>query len=117
MAKSPVFHCKCCGASMEPKKMRPVTTWSGLNETETHKDSIEAFPRDEWEELCNSCIRSIRSSNIDLSKNFDNDNTLYSSVYVDKKEVPDWFKTDQPERRLDVEFEYVDYVYNGLVND
>lgn len=109
---SPVFRCVCCDAEMEPKKRYPVTTATGQMYSQ-HSDPIEKFPRDEWEDLCPKCIQSIRNTNADLSNLYGNQDKHLWTTPVRLDHSQDRMETECSELRLDVEFSYVNRMYEG----
>lgn len=58
--------CSACNSQFTPNKKKPVTTWSGEMNS-VFADKIEDFPVKDKEDLCNSCIASIRNMNSDLT--------------------------------------------------
>lgn len=118
MSKSPCFHCVCCDSPMEPKKKRPLTTATGDMKS-VYSDAIPDFPYDEWEDLCNTCIRTIRDVNADLSSLHGNkEKGLYHfnpPVRIENQQ--DNMEEECAETRLDIPSRYVSYVYNGVLDD
>lgn len=129
---SPVFWCKACGASMRPKKRKPVTTWEG-DLVMTTSVYVKDFPTNEWEDLCTNCRGSIKNHNADLSDNAkkngweiynninnscqDSENpfTMYRPVRLDNHQ--DKMEEECSDLRMDVESRYTEQVYQGLLEE
>lgn len=121
----PVFWCKACGASMRPKKRKPVTTFMGEMES-VYSEPVKDFPRNEWEDMCPVCIGEIRNYNADMSKA---DKDIhgskkfmtwtpfheYNPVRLDNGQ--DKMEEECSELRMDVEFRYSQSVYDGSINE
>ena len=83
--------CSACGKPVTAKNKRPITTPSG--EMESRDYAIEGFPKQEQEDLCNTCKVSIRFYSKDLEEK-----------YAHLVEVPD--KTTDFKQDLDRPVEY-----------
>ena len=82
------MQCSACGVKIQERKMKPVTTFSGLNEQFYEK--VEGFPTDQIEDLCVKCRLTIRNYNSDLntqnSLNYGRDNTaLYNNWHYSER--------------------------------
>lgn len=99
------MRCKACDRKMDFKKKRPVTTYSGeLNSL--YSDKVEEFPRKELEDLCPTCIGSLRDYNIDMNKEIDLESPQPT-------EVPE-LEYEGQDLRLDIGMERVENVYQGF---
>lgn len=65
--------CEACGAKVTANSKRPVTTYSGAMKS-VYTDSLDSFPFDQKEDLCNSCLNSIKHLSSDLNSMFSSDN-------------------------------------------
>ena len=123
MSKSPCFRCVCCDSTMEPKKRKPLTTWMG-DMNSVYSDRVEDFPYDEWEDLCPRCIKTIRNFNADLTKGMANKSNVdeYESAFPQfvtpvRIEEKSNMEEECSDLRMDIEFRYVQSMYNGNLDD
>lgn len=123
MSKSPVFRCTCCNSEMSPKRKKPVTTWSGEMDS-VYSECVKDFPKGEWEDLCPRCLKEIRNYNADLTKGMENLETVATAENIFPQFCPpvrmiqsDKMEEECSELRMDVEFRYVNTVYQGYSDD
>lgn len=123
MSKNPCFHCVCCDSPMEPKKRKPITTWTGDMKS-VYSERVESFPYEEWEDLCVGCIKVIRNYNSDLTKGMANFSNIATQEQIFPKFVPpvrivenSLMEEECSELRMDVEFRYVQSLYNGNLDE
>jgi hypothetical protein len=116
---------------MTPRKRKPATTWEGDMNTVVGV-YIKDFPKDEWEDLCNTCRDVIHNYSADLSDNSkkngwavynglsgsaqasENPWVMFSPVRTHKQ---DRMEEECSDLRMDTEARYTESVYQGFLED
>lgn len=106
------MYCKACNNYVGYKRKKPATTFTTVDSV-TKESVIEGFPKKEEEDLCNTCLLSIRDMNSDLSKVAGHLFFDMAPSYILTENYQDKFETELSEVTLDTTFRYVEDVYNG----
>lgn len=99
--------CVACNAPLSGSKRKPASTFAGSMNS-VFADRIEGFPTNEEEDLCSSCLGSIRNYNSDQNDQFGIYNKLFSNV----NDGDELFLEEDPES-LASPSDYVEDLYQG----